>query len=145
MFHFLQENIDMDDEFPVEWFETDSIDDDWIVTADYPQKIISRKTRRNDFLYHPNHLKRLYLMISCIDKKSSYIKRRSIYVSATISLVTRYHNISGKAFIQTECYKRFSSNALPGRVSLVKVACVIPKENSNKSFGITHTTFTMRY
>ena len=57
----------MDDEFPVEWFETDSIDDDWIVTADYPQKIISRKTRRNDFLYHPNHLKRLYLMILCTE------------------------------------------------------------------------------
>ena len=41
------------------------------------------------------------------------IKRQSIYVSTTISLVTHYHNISGKAFIQTECYKRFSSNALP--------------------------------
>ena len=39
---------------------------------------------------------------------------RSIYVSATISLVTRYHNISGKALlILTERYKRFSSNGLP--------------------------------
>ena len=27
------ENIDMEDEFPVEWFETDSIDEDWIVTS----------------------------------------------------------------------------------------------------------------
>ena len=33
------ENIDMEDEFPVEWFETDSIDDDWIVKA---KKAISR-------------------------------------------------------------------------------------------------------
>ena len=41
------------------------------------------------------------------------IKRQSIYVSATISLVMHYHNISGKAFILTECYKRFSSNTLP--------------------------------
>ena len=40
-------------------------------------------------------------------------KRQSIYVSATISLLTHYHNISGKVFIQTEYYKRFSSNALP--------------------------------
>ena len=45
-----------------------------------------------------------------IDEKK---KRQSIYVSATISLEMCYHNISGKAFIQTECYKRFSSNALP--------------------------------
>ena len=70
---------------------------------------------------------------------------RSIYVSATISLVTRYHNISGKALILTERYKRFASKRV-ARVSLVKVACVFPKENSNKlncsSFGITHATFT---
>ena len=39
--------------------------------------------------------------------------RRSIYVSATISLVMRYHNISGKVFILTEHYKRFSRNVLP--------------------------------
>ena len=39
--------------------------------------------------------------------------RQSIYVSATISLATRYHNISGKEFILTECYKRLSSNVLP--------------------------------
>ena len=38
--------------------------------------------------------------------------RRSIYVSATISLVTHYHNIYGKAFILTEHYKIFSSNEL---------------------------------
>ena len=29
----------MEDEFPVEWFETlDETDEDWIVTADFPQK-----------------------------------------------------------------------------------------------------------
>ena len=37
---------------------------------------------------------------------------RSIYVPATISLAMHYHNISDKAFIHTERYKRFSSNAL---------------------------------
>ena len=36
---------------------------------------------------------------------SNIIKRQSIYVFSTISLATRYHNISGKAFIQTERYK----------------------------------------
>ena len=56
------------------------------------------------------------------------IYRQSIYVSATISLVTRYHNISGKEFILTECYKRFSSNALPE--FLFSSVYVIPKENS---------------
>ena len=40
-------------------------------------------------------------------------KRQSTYVSATISLVMmHYHNISGKACLQTEHYKRFSCNAL---------------------------------
>ena len=39
-------------------------------------------------------------------------RRQSIYVSAIILLVTRYHNISGKAFILTERYKRFCHNAL---------------------------------
>ena len=46
--------------------------------------------------------------------KESNIKVRSIYVSATISLATHYHNISDKAFIHTERYKRLSSNALLG-------------------------------
>ena len=83
---------------------------------------------KSNYLYHDDcDISLLILLL-----REFYIRRQSIYVFATISLVMHYHNISGKAHILTECYKRFSSNACIARVSLVKVACVIPKENSDK-------------
>ena len=66
-------------------------------------------------------------MSSAIHYKISSNLERGIYVSATISLVAHYNNISGKAFIQTERYKRFFSNALKEFL-----LCVIPKENNVK-------------
>ena len=58
-------------------------------------------------------LTELYLKNNLTVATNLISRRQSIYISATISLVTHYHNISGKAFILTECYKRFSSNVLP--------------------------------
>ena len=54
---------------------------------------------------------------------------RSIYVLATISLANHYHNISGKAFVQTEYYKRFSGNALPE--FLLKRLCVLSQKRTD--------------
>ena len=55
---------------------------------------------------------------------------QSIYVFATISLANYYHNITRKGSFLTDHYRRYSCKRLV-RVSMVKVVCVIPKENSN--------------
>ena len=41
------ENIDMEDEFPVEWFETDSIDEDWLVNTDDLKTISQNNNKKN--------------------------------------------------------------------------------------------------
>ena len=43
----------------------------------------------------------IFITAKIIRSSRQIFWRQSIYVSATISLVTRYHKISGKAFIQT--------------------------------------------
>ena len=49
-------------------------------------------------------------------------RRQSIYVLATISLANNYHNISSKAFILRDRYKRFCSNGL--QENLLLILCV---------------------
>ena len=48
------ENIDMEDEFPVEWFETDSIDEDWIVTSVPQNNNKQNKIKKERFSLPPN-------------------------------------------------------------------------------------------
>ena len=43
------------------------------------------------------------LVLTSIKYGKFKFKGRSIYVFTTISLANRYHNISGKEFIQTDC------------------------------------------
>ena len=49
---------------------------------------------------------------TCSYQETEMVMRQSIYVLATISLANHYQNISSKAFILRDCYKRFSSNGL---------------------------------
>ena len=48
----------------------------------------------------------------------------------TISLANHYHDITGKAFILTDCYRKFSSKCLP--VSMIKIACVLLQKRTDK-------------
>ena len=73
----------------------------------YISEDFSRKVRE-----HRNELIKFMKEVKTRDPTRRMTLVRSIYVSATVSLVTSYHNISDKAFTHTERYNRFSSNAL---------------------------------
>ena len=70
---------------------------------------------------------------------------QSIYVFATISLADHYHNIAFRAFMITDCYRRYC--AVKAYQSFSSKDCVCyPKREQFKlllfSFRITHTIFT---